>query len=96
MGGTIRELAAACAVGLLANHRPVVSGHDLASPVSDAEELGETAKLLFLSHDRQTRSLMDAQVDEGDALFPRREPARRVGMAGGGVNVSLPPATKDA
>lgn len=65
----IRELAAACAAVLLANHGPVVSGRDLASAVYDAEELGETAKLLFLLHDRQTRLLMDAQVDELGRAF---------------------------
>lgn len=69
MGDMIRQLGGACAAVLLANHGPVVSGRDLVSTVYAAEELEETAKLLFLLRDRQPRLLTQAQVDELTATF---------------------------
>ena len=73
MGAMIRALKGDCAAVLLANHGPVVSGKDLASTVYAAEELEETAKLLFLLRDRQPRLLTQAQVDELSTAFPNVE-----------------------
>ncbi|WP_454684141.1 3-oxo-tetronate 4-phosphate decarboxylase [Ancylobacter moscoviensis] len=64
MGEMIRELEGRHAAVLLANHGSVVAGKDLESAVYAAEELEETAKLLFLLQDRQPRLLTPEQVDE--------------------------------
>ncbi|WP_428032431.1 3-oxo-tetronate 4-phosphate decarboxylase [Ancylobacter sp.] len=71
MGDMIRQLQGACAAVLLANHGPVVSGKDLSSTVYAAEELEETAKLLFLLRDRQPRLLTPAQVEELGRAFAK-------------------------
>lgn len=49
---------------LLANHGSVVTGKDLEDAVDNAEELEETAKLLFLLHDQPVRYLKEAEVDD--------------------------------
>ncbi|KXF82430.1 3-oxo-tetronate 4-phosphate decarboxylase [Enterovibrio coralii] len=47
---------------LLANHGPVVTGTDLIDAVDNAEELEETAKLVFLLNDKPIRYLTNAEV----------------------------------
>ncbi|MCX9458118.1 class II aldolase/adducin family protein, partial [Vibrio cholerae] len=49
---------------LLANHGPVVTGSDLIDAVDNAEELEETAKLLFLLKNQTTRYLTDTEVSD--------------------------------
>ena len=73
------DLALAAAVGraakdshamLLANHGPVVSGADLDTAVSAAEELEETAKLFLVLRGERTRFLTPGQVADLRARFP--------------------------
>ncbi len=47
---------------LLANHGPVITGVDLEDAVDNAEELEETAKLMFLLKDQPIRYLTDEEV----------------------------------
>lgn len=49
---------------LLANHGPVVLGSDIEDAVSNAEELEETAKLVFLLRGEKLRYLTDAEIQE--------------------------------
>ena len=49
---------------LLANHGPVVSGHDLDSAMYAIEELEETAKLMLLLQGQKIRILDDTQIGE--------------------------------
>ncbi|WP_432451938.1 MULTISPECIES: 3-oxo-tetronate 4-phosphate decarboxylase [unclassified Agarivorans] len=49
---------------LLANHGPVITGSDLVDAVDNAEELEETAKLMFLLKDYPIRYLSDAEVED--------------------------------
>lgn len=49
---------------LLANHGPVVTGKDLLDACDNAEELEETARLLFLLKDKSVRYLTADEVDE--------------------------------
>ena len=49
---------------LLANHGPVVMGKSLVEAVNNAEELEETARLLFILGDRKIRYLTDPEVVE--------------------------------
>jgi 3-dehydro-4-phosphotetronate decarboxylase len=69
MGEMIRALGGRYAAVLLANHGPVVAGADLASAVSAAEELEETAKLLMLLRGERTRQLTHAEVADLVATF---------------------------
>lgn len=55
---------------LLANHGPVVAGRTLADAVFSAEELEETARLVFLLEERPTKPLDAEQVAELHAAFP--------------------------
>ncbi|MCK0207419.1 aldolase [Starkeya koreensis] len=71
MGDMIRALGGACAAVLLANHGPVVAGPDLASAVYAAEELEETAKLLFLLRDSRPQLLTAGQIEELGRVFSR-------------------------
>lgn len=48
---------------LLANHGPIVTGVDLVDAVDNAEELEETAKLMFLLNDHSIRYLNDKEID---------------------------------
>lgn len=57
---------------LLANHGPVVSGPFFEAAVFAAEELEETAKLVFLCRDRAARRLPDEAVAELQARFKLR------------------------
>lgn len=49
---------------LLANHGPVVAGADLPAAAAAAEELEETARLMFLLEGRPHRPLSAGEVDE--------------------------------
>jgi ribulose-5-phosphate 4-epimerase/fuculose-1-phosphate aldolase len=67
--GAIRELAAVHRAVLLANHGPVVAGRDLETAVSAAEELEETARLVFLLEGRPYRPLSREQIEEVERVF---------------------------
>ena len=49
---------------LLANHGPVVMGSSLTEAVNNAEELEETARLLFILGERKIRYLTESEVTE--------------------------------
>ncbi len=68
-GDLIRDLDGKYSAVLLANHGPVVSGEDLFSTVSAAEELEETAKLLLALRGMPTRMLDTEQVAELKETF---------------------------
>jgi ribulose-5-phosphate 4-epimerase/fuculose-1-phosphate aldolase len=68
-GDLIRDLKGAYAAVLLANHGPVVTGHDIESAVYASEELEETAKLLVLLRGAPIRLLRDDHVQELKAVF---------------------------
>ncbi len=68
-GDLIRDLDGKYSAVLLANHGPVVSGKDLFSTVSAAEELEETAKLLLALRGMPTRMLDTEQVAELKETF---------------------------
>ncbi len=65
----IRGLAATHRSMLLANHGPVVSGRDLETAVSAAEELEETARLFFLLEGRPHKQLDAGQVADVRRVF---------------------------
>jgi ribulose-5-phosphate 4-epimerase/fuculose-1-phosphate aldolase len=58
---------------LLSNHGPVVSGAELPSAVSAAEEFEEGAKLVFILKDWPHKILTEAQVKELNDVFGRNE-----------------------
>ncbi len=68
-GDLIRDLDGKYSAVLLANHGPVVSGEDLFSTISAAEELEETAKLLLALRGMPTRMLDTEQVAELKETF---------------------------
>ena len=70
-GDLIRDLDGKYSAVLLANHGPVVSGEDLFSTVSAAEELEETAKLLVALRGLPARLLDAEQVTELKKTFGR-------------------------
>ena len=49
---------------LLANHGPVVTGSDFADAVDNAEELEETAKLMFILNDQKIRYLTEDEITD--------------------------------
>ncbi|USE36204.1 class II aldolase/adducin family protein [Endozoicomonas sp. SCSIO W0465] len=49
---------------LLSNHGPVVTGKDLLDACDNAEELEETARLLFMLQDKSVRYLTDDEVNQ--------------------------------
>jgi len=49
---------------LLANHGPVVTGSDFADAVDNAEELEETAKLMFILNDQKVRYLTEDEITD--------------------------------
>jgi ribulose-5-phosphate 4-epimerase/fuculose-1-phosphate aldolase len=57
---------------LLANHGPVVSGHDLDSAMYAIEELEETSKLILLLQGQKIRTLDKAQIQELCETFGAR------------------------
>lgn len=69
-GDLIRALKGESAAVLLANHGPVVAGKSLAATVHAAEELEETAKLVFMMRGMPQRKLDAAQVAELQRRFP--------------------------
>lgn len=69
MGETIARVAKDHRALLLANHGPVVSGPDMNSAVSAAEELEETAKLFFILREQPYRSLTNDEVVELESVF---------------------------
>lgn len=68
-GDMIRDLGGAFSAVLLANHGPVVTGKNLFSAISAAEELEETAKLVVALQGKKTRLLTDEQVADLRAAF---------------------------
>lgn len=60
----IAQQADTHAAVLLANHGPVVSGHDLDSAMYATEELEETSKLMLLLHGQKIRALDHSQIQE--------------------------------
>jgi 3-dehydro-4-phosphotetronate decarboxylase len=60
----IAQQADTHAAVLLANHGPVVSGHDLDSAMYAIEELEETSKLMLLLHGQKVRTLDHSQIQE--------------------------------
>jgi len=66
----VEELAPAHRALLLANHGPVVSGRDLETAAAGAEELEQTARLVFAIEGRPHRRLSAAEVDELKRRFP--------------------------
>jgi len=72
IGALIRPAACAHAAVLLANHGPVVSGTSLEGAVFAAEEVEETAKLVFLARGREVRLLNKDNVAELNAAFNLR------------------------
>ena len=60
----IAQQADTHAAVLLANHGPVVSGHDLDSAMYATEELEETSKLMLLLHGQKIRTLDHSQIQE--------------------------------
>ncbi len=60
----IAQQADTHAAVLLANHGPVVSGHDLDSAMYAIEELEETSKLMLLLHGQKIRTLDGSQIQE--------------------------------
>lgn len=61
-GALVAALAPRHAAVLLANHGPVVAGASLDAAVYAAEELEETAKLVFLTQARSVRLLDPEQI----------------------------------
>ena len=68
----VRARAPEHAALLLANHGPVVAGTSLDSAVFTAEELEETAKLVWLTRGLKVRPLDAAQIASLDAKFSLR------------------------
>lgn len=69
LAGEVAELARMHRALLLANHGPVIAGRDIASAASAAEELEETARLLFLLEGRPHATLGPAEVEELNRRF---------------------------
>ena len=72
LGGLIRDLGGRYGAVLLANHGPVVAGHDLTSAVYAAEELEETAKLIMMLRGASVQLLTAEQVAELKTTFGSR------------------------
>jgi ribulose-5-phosphate 4-epimerase/fuculose-1-phosphate aldolase len=70
LAAAVRQVAAAHAAVLLANHGPVVAGKSLDAAVGAIEELEATARLYLLLEGRRTRPLTSDQVQELRDLFP--------------------------
>jgi len=69
LAATIEQLGAVHRAVLLANHGPVIAGSDLDAAVSAAEELEETARLLFILEGYAHRQLTETQIDEVRRAF---------------------------
>jgi 3-dehydro-4-phosphotetronate decarboxylase len=70
LAAAVRQVAAAHAAVLLANHGPVVAGRSLDAAVGAIEELEATARLFLVLQGRNTRPLNAAQVQELRELYP--------------------------
>jgi ribulose-5-phosphate 4-epimerase/fuculose-1-phosphate aldolase len=70
LAATVRQVAAAHAAVLLANHGPVVAGKSLDAAVGAIEELEATARLHLLLRGHPVRPLDAAQVQELRQLYP--------------------------
>jgi 3-dehydro-4-phosphotetronate decarboxylase len=70
LAAAVRQVAAAHAAVLLANHGPVVAGASLDAAVGAIEELEATAKLYLLLQGQKVRPLQPAQVQELRELYP--------------------------
>jgi ribulose-5-phosphate 4-epimerase/fuculose-1-phosphate aldolase len=68
-GPAIEQLALEHRAVLLANHGPVVAGRDLDAAVAAAEELEETARLLFILDGHPHQVLSSSQFDELRRVF---------------------------
>jgi ribulose-5-phosphate 4-epimerase/fuculose-1-phosphate aldolase len=69
IAAVVEELARSHRALLLANHGPVVAGPDLASAVSAAEELEETARLFFILEGTPHKVLTPEDVRELGRVF---------------------------
>jgi ribulose-5-phosphate 4-epimerase/fuculose-1-phosphate aldolase len=69
-GDLIRSLGGRHSALLLANHGPVVCGHDIASAVFNSEELEDAARLMLLHGGRSAHPLTAEQVRELTDKFP--------------------------
>jgi ribulose-5-phosphate 4-epimerase/fuculose-1-phosphate aldolase len=70
LAAAVRQVAAAHAAVLLANHGPVVAGKSLDAAVGAIEELEATARLHLLLQGHTVRPLSAAQVEELRELYP--------------------------
>ena len=70
LAAAVRQVAAAHAAVLLANHGPVVAGKSLDAAVGAIEELEATARLYLLLQGRKARPLNATQVQELRELYP--------------------------
>ena len=70
LAAAVRQVAAAHAAVLLANHGPVVAGKSLDAAVGAIEELEATARLFLLLQGQSVRPLDAAQVQELRELYP--------------------------
>jgi ribulose-5-phosphate 4-epimerase/fuculose-1-phosphate aldolase len=70
LAAAVRQVAAAHAAVLLANHGPVVAGKSLDAAVGAIEELEATARLYLLLQGHPIRPLDAAQVHELRELYP--------------------------
>jgi 3-dehydro-4-phosphotetronate decarboxylase len=70
LAAAVRQVAAAHAAVLLANHGPVVAGRSLDAAVGAIEELEATARLYLLLQGQKVRPLTAAQVQELRELYP--------------------------
>jgi ribulose-5-phosphate 4-epimerase/fuculose-1-phosphate aldolase len=70
LAAAVRQVAAAHAAVLLANHGPVVAGQSLDAAVGAIEELEATARLFLLLQGHTVRPLNAAQVQELRELYP--------------------------
>lgn len=64
MGVAVRELAGSRSAVMLANHGPVVAGHDVEAACNAIEELETTAHLALLMRGVAARRLTDAQITD--------------------------------
>jgi ribulose-5-phosphate 4-epimerase/fuculose-1-phosphate aldolase len=70
LAAAVRQVAAAHAAVLLANHGPVVAGKSLDAAVGAIEELEATARLFLLLRGHPVHPLDAAQVQELRGLYP--------------------------
>lgn len=64
MGQAVRELEGKRSAVMLANHGPVVAGHDIEAACNAIEELEATARLALLTHGLNPRLLTQGQISD--------------------------------